>query len=155
MKPFRSRLALVLLTASLTLTMAGTLLAQEEGSASDPEETKIRAALQAYLTGTSYNDTEQILSAFYGEAELFLSHPERELYILPITEYLEFFADREKGVFNGREGEILEIDRSNDIAIAKAEIRSTRSDARYIDLFLLKKLGGEWKIISKAATRTQ
>ncbi|MEO1370560.1 MAG: nuclear transport factor 2 family protein [Acidobacteriota bacterium] len=121
----------------------------------DAEEVGIRAAIQAYLDGTSYNDTEQISSAFYGEADLFLSHPDRELYILPISEYLGFFADREKGVFNGREGEILAIDRSGDIATAKAEIRSTRNDARYIDLFLLKKLGGEWKIISKAATRTR
>lgn len=126
-----------------------------DASTPDAEEAQIRAALQAYLDGTSYNDPELILSAFYPEADLFLSHPERELYVLPIAEYLEFFADREKGTFNGREGTILSVDRSKDIAIAKAEIRSATSEARYIDLFLLKKLSGEWKIISKAATRLE
>lgn len=118
------------------------------------EEAAIRAAIQRYLDGTSYNRTEQILSAFYDDARLFLSHPERELYILPITDYVGFFADREVGKFNGREGKILSVDRSNDIATAKAEIRSTTNGARYIDLFLLKRLEGHWKIISKAATRT-
>lgn len=139
------------------LTSATSSLAQSDSAAPpvDAEDAKIRAAIQAYLHGTSYNDPELVLTAFYEEADLFLSHPERELYILPIQEYLGFFANKEKGKSNGREGEILSVERSNDIATAKAEIRSTTNDARYIDLFLLKKLQGEWKIISKAATRTQ
>ncbi|MEM6796142.1 MAG: nuclear transport factor 2 family protein [Acidobacteriota bacterium] len=45
------------------------------------------------------------------------------------------------------------MDRANDIATAKAEIRLANGGARYIDLFLLKRLQGEWKIISKSATR--
>lgn len=148
------RLARIVTVVALFVT-AGPLAAEGAAPGNDDEEAGIRATIQAYLDGTSYNDTEQIDSAFYGEADLFLSHPDRELYILPISEYLGFFAGREKGVFNGREGEILAVDRSGDIATAKAEIRSAKGDARYIDLFLLKKLGGEWKIISKAATRTR
>ncbi|MEO1087471.1 MAG: nuclear transport factor 2 family protein [Acidobacteriota bacterium] len=144
-----------IVTVLALLMTASYVGAEQTKTGEEAEEAGIRAAIQAYLDGTSYNDTEQIASAFYDEADLFLSHPERELYILPISEYLGFFKDREKGVANGRVGEILAVDRAGDIATAKAEIRSTRNDARYVDLFLLKKLGGEWKIISKAATRTQ
>ena len=125
-----------------------------EGSEEYPSESGIRACLQAYLDGTSYNDTDLIRSAFYEDARLFLSHPEREIWIVSIDEYLGFFANREKGKASGREGEILSIDRTGIIATAKAEIRSTTNEARYIDLFLLKRIEGEWKIISKSATRT-
>ncbi|MDA8018752.1 MAG: nuclear transport factor 2 family protein [Thermoanaerobaculia bacterium] len=133
------------------------LVAAEKGvpkTETDPDDRGIRAAIQNYLDGTTFNDTELIQSAFYDDARLFLSHPEREIWILPIGEYLGFFADGEKGKSNGRVGKILSIERSNDIATAKAEISSETNDARYIDLFLLKRIQGEWKIISKAATRT-
>ena len=147
------RLAKLLLIATLVFAF-GTSVAGGESTTGDEEEKAIRNAITAYLHGTSFNDTELIQSAFYEDALLFLSHPEREIYILPIGGYLEFFADKEKGKANGREGEILAVDRSGDIATAKAEIRIPARGARYVDLFLLKKISGEWKIISKAATQT-
>ena len=58
-----------------------------------------------------------------------------------------------QGKFNGRVGKILSVDQENDIAMAKAEILTKRGEIRYIDIFLLKKIEGEWKIISKAATK--
>ena len=42
----------------------------------------------------------------------------------------------------------------NDIAMAKVEIAGPERKWVYIDLFLLKKIENEWKIISKTATRT-
>ena len=46
----------------------------------------------------------------------------------------------------------MTIDQSNDIAMAKAEIKIPARNMHFIDIFLLKKLEGQWKIISKAAT---
>lgn len=140
--------------AALVLSSAGSSIGPSTQPADQSEDDNIRETIQRYLEGTSYNRSELILSAFHEEAELFLSHPEREIWIVPIAEYVGLFANREEGKFNGREGSILSIDRTNDIAMAKAEIRSTTNGARYIDIFLLKKVQGEWKIISKAATRT-
>lgn len=45
------------------------------------------------------------------------------------------------------------IDVANNIALAKAEIKIPSRDMVFIDIFLLKKLSGQWKIISKAATQ--
>ena len=137
--------------AALVLSSAGSGVEPSSSSSDQSEDDNIRATIQRYLDGTSYNRPDVTESAFYEEAELFLSHPEREIWIVPIAEYVGWLANREEGTFNGREGRILSIDRTNDIATAKAEIRSTTNEARYIDLFLLKKVGGEWKIISKAA----
>lgn len=119
---------------------------------SQSEEGKIRETLQSYLEGSSYNNPERIQSAFYEEADLFLSKKDEELWVLSPKEYAALFQNREKGEFNGREGKILTINRSNDIAMAKAEIRIPSQNMHFVDIFLLKKLSGKWKIISKAAT---
>ncbi len=119
---------------------------------SQSEEQAIRETLQNYIKGSSYNDMEMIQDAFYVDADLFLSKEGQEIWVLSPKEYANLFQNREQGVFNGREGKILAIDYANDIATAKAEIRIPSRKQHFVDLFLLKKLSGEWKIISKAAT---
>jgi len=116
------------------------------------EKTAIRATLQNYLDGSSYSNLEQITSAFYPEADLFLSKKDQELWVLSPQEYADLFKNREQGKFNGRVGKILSIDQSHNIAMAKASIEIPSRNMVFIDIFLLKKLAGEWKIISKAAT---
>lgn len=117
---------------------------------------QIKKSVNDYLEGTSYSKPDQVSRAFYEEANLFLSHKDKPIWIVPIKEYVEnFVANKEKGVFNGREGKILAIDINNDIATAKTQIVFKKSDMTFIDLFLLKKIEGAWKIISKAATRTK
>lgn len=116
------------------------------------EEDKIEDAINTYIEGTSYNLPEKIKDAFYEEANLYLSHKEKNIWIVPINEYASWFKNKEKGKFNGRTGKILSVDRENDIAMAKAEILIAKNDMHYIDIFLLKRIKSKWKIISKAAT---
>ncbi len=132
------------------LTIAALLLSFL--SFSQAEEQAIRETLQNYIEGSSYSNPEMIQEAFYNEADLFLSKEGQEIWVLSPKEYAALFQNREQGVFNGREGKILAIDQANDIATAKAEIRIPSQNLHLIDIFLLKKLSGEWKIISKAAT---
>ncbi|PWL39723.1 hypothetical protein DKG77_02525 [Flagellimonas aquimarina] len=117
------------------------------------EEEAIRQTLQNYIDGSSYNNQELIQSAFYENADLFLSKKDQELWILSPQEYASLFKNREKGKFNGRNGKILMVDYANNIASAKAEILIPERGLKFIDIFLLKKLSGKWKIISKAATQ--
>ncbi|GAB5473402.1 MAG: hypothetical protein Mars2KO_15010 [Maribacter sp.] len=117
------------------------------------EEEAIREALQQYIDGSSYNDPEKIVAPFYEDARMFLSKKDQPIWILSPTAYADLFKKREKGKFNGRVGTILAVDRQHDIATAKAEIAIEAQNMRFIDLFILKKLEGHWKIISKAATR--
>ncbi|PKA98425.1 putative lumazine-binding protein [Flavobacteriaceae bacterium MAR_2009_75] len=116
------------------------------------EEDDIRKNLQMYIDGTSYSEPDKITAPFYEDALMFLSKKGQPIYILSAKEYAQLFEKREKGKFNGREGSILSIDIANDIATAKVEILIKDQNLRFIDLFLLKKLEGNWKIISKAAT---
>ncbi len=132
----------------LFLALSTAIIAQLQS-----EEDHIKTTITKYLEGTSYNQPKTIKKAFYKEASLFLTHKEKKLWIVPIAEYASWFEKKEQGTFNGRVGKILSIDQENDIAMAKAEILAKGKDIRYIDIFLLKKIEGQWKIISKAATR--
>ncbi|MBY0245241.1 MAG: nuclear transport factor 2 family protein [Sphingobacteriaceae bacterium] len=121
-------------------------------SFSQSEQPLIEKCLQNYLDGTSYNNPDTIRKAFYPEANLFLSHKEKPLWIVPISEYVKWFQKGEPGKFNGRLGKIISIEFYNDIAIAKAEIIMPEKKQEYMDMFLLKKIQGEWQIISKSAS---
>lgn len=116
------------------------------------EEKAIRESIQLYIDGSSYSDPEKIVMPFYEDARMFLYHKDQPIYLLSASEYAALFEKREKGKFNGRVGKILSVDQENDIALAKTEIVIEASDMRFIDMFILKKLEDEWKIISKAAT---
>ncbi|MFH7000122.1 nuclear transport factor 2 family protein [Flavobacterium sp. FlaQc-57] len=121
-------------------------------SFSQSEQSSIENCIQNYIEGTSYNEPDSIAKAFYPEANLFLSHKDKPLWIVPISEYVTWFQKGNKGVFNGRLGKIISIESYNDIAIAKAEILIPEKKQEFMDMFLLKKIQGEWKIISKAAS---
>ena len=121
-------------------------------SFSQSEHALIENCIQNYIDGTSYNKPDHISKAFYAEANLFLSHKEKPLWVVPISEYVTWFQKGNKGVFNGRLGKIISIESYNDIAIAKAEILIPEKKQEFMDMFLLKKIQGEWKIISKSAS---
>ncbi|MCX2679737.1 nuclear transport factor 2 family protein [Galbibacter sp. EGI 63066] len=112
----------------------------------------IEKTLQGYIEGSSYNKLDMLESAFAKNATLYLTI-KKEFKVLTPKEYLTFFKGT-PGTFNGRRGKILDIDITGDIATAIAEILIPERKMRFIDLFLLKKIGDDWKIISKTATQT-
>ena len=118
------------------------------------EESEIvKMTIQKYIDGTSISSKAKLNDAFYKDAELFLSRKDKTNWIVPATEYISWFDV--DGKDNGRIGNLLSLDIENDIATAKVEIIFPSSQSRYIDMFLLKKLDGNWKIISKTATATK
>ena len=137
------------------VALAFLLLLHVTGVKAQSEDDLIRAALQKYIDGTSQNDPDLIVQAFYEEAYLFLSKEGHEIWLMPVRDYADGFNRGERGKPNGRTGKILSIDQHNDLALAKAEIVIPSRGLRFIDVFILKRLAGEWKIISKAATRIE
>lgn len=113
---------------------------------------EVSAVIQDYLHGSSYNRDDQLRRAFHPDARLYLSQGTDGMREVGITEYAGWFS-RNPGQFNGRIGRLLGVQVEGNIATAKAEILVDKDQARFVDLFLLKKLEGQWKIISKTATR--
>lgn len=116
------------------------------------EHQLIQTTLNHYIQGTSYNYPDKINEAFYADAHLLLEKHEQPIWRVTAKEYASWFKKENGGKFTGRIGEILHIDISGEIATAKVEIMIPAKNLRYVDLFLLKKLNQQWKIISKTAT---
>ncbi len=114
----------------------------------------IKKTLQSYISGSSYNNPQLLKSAFTTDATLYLTGKKGFNRYTP-EEYSNFFKNKEKGEFNGRNGDIIKIERTKDIATAKVEISNPEYGWVYVDLFLLKKIENDWKIISKTATKTE
>jgi len=115
------------------------------------ENQAIKKVLNDYIQGTSYNYPDKITNAFYSDANLLLENKDKAVWRVPAKEYVSWFTKHKAGQFTGRIGEILHIDVSGLIATAKVEIILADKNRRYIDLFLLKKIERDWKIISKTA----
>lgn len=116
------------------------------------EPQKIRSTLDNYIQGTSYSYPEKITKAFYTDANLLLEKKNQAVWRVSSKDYASWFSKKTPGTYTGRIGEILNIEISDSIATAKVEILIPDKQHRYIDLFLLKKIKNQWKIISKTAT---
>lgn len=115
------------------------------------ELSQINETIMNYINGTSYNEINRIEKAFYPEANLYLDGKDDKMNVLPISTYVGYFKNRKEGEFNGRIGKILTVEHFGNIAQVKAEILMPFRKVRYIDMFILKKVENEWKIISKTA----
>ncbi len=116
------------------------------------DEEKVKIPLNDYMIGTSYNYPEQIKHAFTENAMLYLTKDGKPWPRTPES-YAAGFAKREAGKFNGRHAKLLRTKVYNDIAWAEIEIIIHSINARFIDVLILQKTDGEWKIVSKTATR--
>lgn len=122
---------------------------------SEPSHPSGSAVIQDYLQGSSYNRLEparQLKRAFHLEARLYLTKGTDGRREVGIAEYAGWFS-KNPGQLNGRIGRLLGIQVEGNIASAKAEILVEKDQARFVHLFLLKKLSGQSQIISKTATR--
>lgn len=116
------------------------------------ETEEVQKTLQKYMDGSSYNKLELIIDAFTDNATLYLTGRDGFKMYTP-NQYANFFKKGKKGEFNGRKAKVLAVEVVRDIATAKVEIAGPNRKWVYIDLFLLKKIDKDWKIISKTATR--
>ena len=119
----------------------------------EQDDSAIRETVRLYLHGTSYNVPDEIKQAFHASARLYLDGKNDTQWELSGPEYAKLFPEEKKAQFNGRHGRLIKVDVSGKVATAKAEIHIPQQGVRYVDVFLLKKIAGNWKIVSKSAHR--
>ena len=113
---------------------------------------QITEVLNNFIEGTSFNYPEKIIGAFHPGTPMYLYNPADTLLIMSAEQYTNLYRRRAPGTPNARYGSILEIDIEKDIASAKIRTVMPNWGSRYVDIVLLKKIDGAWKIIAKAAT---
>jgi putative intracellular protease/amidase len=121
--------------------------------AADQDEHAVRETVGLYLHGTSFNDQDDINKAFHTNSRLYLNGQADSEWELSGPDYAKRFSVDKKAQFNGRHGRLIKVDVTGKVATAKAEILIPKQGVRYIDVFLLKKIAGSWKIVSKSAHR--
>ena len=139
----RTILACCLLSITAVASAAS---AEQDGNA-------IRETVRLYMHGTSYNVQSEIKQAFHASSRLYLDGKNDAEWELSGPEYAKLFSQEKAGQFNGRHGRLIQVDVSGKVATAKAEIHIPQQGVRYVDVFLLKKIAGTWKIVSKSADR--
>lgn len=145
--PLRAALARLVGSALLVLLFGGWAHA-----APLADDRRVAAVIQDYLQGSSYNRPEQLRRAFHPDARLYLSQGASGMREVGVDEYVSWFS-KNLGQFNGRFSRLISTQVEGNIATAKAEILVGKDQARFVDLFLLKRIGEHWQIISKTATR--
>lgn len=121
----------------------------------DQDESAVRETVRLYMHGTSYNVQGEINQAFYANSRLYLDGKGDAEWELSGPEYVKLFREEKMGQFNGRHARLIKVDVSGKVATAKAEIHIPTQGVRYVDVFLLKKIAGNWKIVSKSAHREE
>lgn len=129
------------------------ITAVASAASAEQDDNAIRETVRLYLHGTSYNVQSEINQAFHASSRLYLDGKNDAEWELSGPEYAKLFSQEKAGQFNGRHGRLIQVDVSGKVATAKAEIHIPQQGVRYVDVFLLKKIAGTWKIVSKSADR--
>lgn len=137
----------ILACCLLSITAVGSAASAEQ------DDNAIRETVRLYMHGTSYNVQSEIKQAFHASSRLYLDGKNDAEWELSGPEYAKLFSQEKAGQFNGRHGRLIQVDVSGKVATAKAEIHIPQQGVRYVDVFLLKKIAGTWKIVSKSADR--
>lgn len=138
---------------ALSLVFLLAAFAGTDAAPSAEDEHAVGAVVKLYLHGTSFNEQDDINRAFYANARLYLDGQGNAVREMSGTEYAKLFPVEKRAQFNGRVGRLISVDVSGSVATAKAEILMPKQGARFIDVFLLRKVDGSWKIVSKSAYR--
>ena len=146
-------LFIYLFTLIVTITVQQISSASEISNQNQSHIAAIQQVLKDYIEGTSYSNKQQIAKAFNPNADLLLEKEGQAFTKVAVNDYLNWYKPANQGKFNGRIGEILQIDVSGDLATAKVEIIIPSLQSRFIDVFLLKNVDKQWQIISKAAAK--
>ena len=129
------------------------ITAVASAASAEQDDNAIRETVRLYMHGTSYNVQSEINQAFHASSRLYLDGKNDAEWELSGPEYAKLFSQEKAGQFNGRHGRLIQVDVSGKVATAKAEIHIPQQGVRYVDVFLLKKIAGSWKIVSKSADR--
>lgn len=134
---------------SLLFALAG----RTHAATPEDEQAAVARTVGLYLTGSSFNVQADINKAFYPAARLYLDGPDNSVREMSAVEYAKLFPTDKQAQFNGRLGRLISIEVTGILATAKAEILMPSQGRRYVDVFLLRKIEGDWKIMSKSAYR--
>lgn len=118
-------------------------------SFSQDEKQAIEQTLIDYIEGSTNGQPDRLKEAFHPDLNLYYVRNDK----VAIWSGEAYIADTKEGKPTGEKGKILNIDYTNNAAVAKVEISHPNNPIPYIDYFMLLKAEGKWTIIHKMFTK--
>ncbi|PTB96966.1 hypothetical protein C9994_04930 [Marivirga lumbricoides] len=113
---------------------------------------QITQTIQKFIVGTTYNYPDSINAAFFPDTRMFLYNGTDSAFYMTSEQYASLYDKRVPGTYNNRINKIVDIHIVEDVAFAQLQIDIPYFGNRNNDLLLLKKILGEWKIVSKCTS---
>ncbi|GLR16819.1 PQQ-dependent sugar dehydrogenase [Portibacter lacus] len=117
--------------------------------AQDDKNEGVYQPINDFIEGTTYNYPEKILNAFLPGTNMFLYNDADTLMVYSVEKYASLYNNGRRGQQNQRFSTLISLDVVENVAYAKLEVDIPSFSRRYYDLLLLKKIGTDWKIVSK------
>ncbi len=109
------------------------------------EHDVIAKVVQHYIDGAKSGSGDEMKPAFHKDATIF-GYAGADLFAGPIQQLFDW--NDENGPVTELEARIASIDLVDTVATVRLELNNW-SGSRYIDMFTLLKVDGEWKIMNK------
>jgi hypothetical protein len=116
------------------------------GNVPNPEEARVRVALEAYLEGHATGQADAFRRAFQPEARMLFVR-EGKFVKTEIADFIARAPGKPAADESQRKRTIDFIDISGDAAIARLTL--DYPDVKFVDYMTLLKVDGEWRIVSK------
>jgi len=113
----------------------------------------ITAVVQLYIDGSATGDASKLKEAFHPDARMYGSLGDQRLDI-PIAELYPMLEAKPMDVDGSYEASVTAVDQVDDAAVARLEEGGCWGNVSFVDFFLLARIDGTWKIISKSFAHT-
>lgn len=134
----------------LLKTFAASILLLSQVAWANDDVSEITQVIQKYFDGTSKGQPELVSQAFTPSLELQFVDKNGELQRWLGTDYISRI---KPGRVNSRVGKIISMDITDNAAVVKATVTTTKTV--FTDYLLLLKLDSGWKITNKTFTKTK
>jgi hypothetical protein len=113
----------------------------------------ITAVVQLYIDGSATGDSSKFKEAFHPDARMYGSLGDQRLD-MPIAELYPMLEAQPMDVGGSYEASVTAVDQVGDAAIARLEESGCWGNVSFVDFFLLARIDGSWKIVSKSFAHT-
>ena len=113
----------------------------------------ITAVVQLYIDGSATGDASKLKQAFHPDARMYGSLGDQRMD-MPIHELYPMLEAQPMDVNGSYEASVTAVDQVGDAAIARLEESGCWGSVSFVDFFLLARIDGAWKIVSKSFAHT-
>lgn len=117
------------------------------------DQKEINQVLDTYLQGGDQGNSSVMKAVFHPQAEVTYIDPRKgTCHMVSLVDYLDMY-DHSPNIYKKRSHEVLSVDITGNMAVAKVQITYKKSHGKVTDYISLIKTDGGWSIMHKATNK--